>query len=70
MYAINRPRTLLPEDGSEYQPGNDVIDRPVAKRSIPALRPNTVSANREYYEARVADQKALRALPVTHSTPR
>lgn len=69
VYTVNRPRTLLPEDGSEYQPGNDVIDWPVAQRPIPALRANTVPASREYYEARVADQKALRALPVTHSTP-
>jgi dTDP-4-dehydrorhamnose 3,5-epimerase-like enzyme len=69
VYTVNRPRTLLPEDGSEYQPGNDVIDWPVAKRPIPSLRANTVPAGREYYEARVADQKQLREMPVTHSTP-
>lgn len=70
VFTINRPRTLLPDNpAADYLPGNDVIDWPVAKRPVPTLRPNTVPASREYYEARVADQKQLRELPVKHSTP-
>ncbi|WP_326750736.1 LysR family transcriptional regulator [Streptomyces hirsutus] len=69
VYTINRPRTLLPEDGGEYLPGNDVIDWPVDQRPMPSLRANAVPASREYYEERVADQKKLRAMPPTHSTP-
>ncbi len=69
VYTINRPRTLLPASGAEYRPGNDVIDWPLSKRPIPELRPNTVPAGNEYYEARVAEQKKLRQLPVTHATP-
>ncbi|SPF07297.1 dTDP-4-dehydrorhamnose 3,5-epimerase family protein [Streptomyces sp. MA5143a] len=69
VYTINRPRTLLPEDGGEYLPGNDVLDWPVGRRPMPSLRANAVPAGREYYEERVADQKKLRAMPPTHSTP-
>jgi len=69
VYTINRPRTLLPADGREYRPGNDVIDWPVEKRPIPTLQPNALPAGRDYYEARVADQKELRRTPATHSTP-
>lgn len=69
VYTVNRPRTLLPADGSDYRPGNDVIDWLLAKRPIPELQPNTVPAGPRYYEDLVADQKQLRALPAEHTTP-
>ncbi|MEU1375931.1 dTDP-4-dehydrorhamnose 3,5-epimerase family protein [Streptomyces triculaminicus] len=69
VFTINRPRTLLPADGSDYRPGNDVIDWPREQRPIPSLRPNVIPASREYYEEQVADQKRLRELPTTHATP-
>ncbi|MFE2111042.1 dTDP-4-dehydrorhamnose 3,5-epimerase family protein [Kitasatospora sp. NPDC059463] len=69
VYTLNRPRTLLPADGSPYLPGNDVTDWPLARRPLPALRANTVPAGPQYYEERVADQQQLRAMPVTHATP-
>ncbi|MBF9068246.1 dTDP-4-dehydrorhamnose 3,5-epimerase family protein [Streptacidiphilus fuscans] len=69
VYTINRPRTLLPVDGTEYLPGNDVIDWPVEKRPIPRLEVNSVPAGRDYYEARVAEQKQLRKNQTVQSTP-
>jgi hypothetical protein len=69
VFTINRPRTLLPETGSDYMPGNDVTDWPLSKRPIPAIRVNTVPATAAYYEARVADQKKLQTMPARYSTP-
>jgi dTDP-4-dehydrorhamnose 3,5-epimerase-like enzyme len=69
VYTVNRPRTLLPADGRDYRPGNDVIDWPKEKRPIPELEPHVIPAPKSFYEQQAADQAELRKQPNMHGTP-